>query len=215
MPWLGFFDQMKRADVFVYYDDVQFDKNGWRNRNRVKAPDGTAHWLTVPVRTKGLESKRIMDIPIDTRAPWAKKQIGTLKQFYAKAPHAGEYLPQLEEILMKPWEMLIDLDIELVKQFCVWLGLKPNIKRSSELKIGGEKSGRLLALCKHFGASRYLSGDSAKDYLDMDLFKKEGVEVEWQQYKHPVYPQLHGEFIPYLSVIDLLLNAGGRSGEMI
>jgi hypothetical protein len=214
LPWLGFFDQMRRADVFVYYDDVQYDKHGWRNRNRVKSPDGP-HWLTVPVRHHGLGQPRIIDVEIDSRAPWARKHIGTLKQFYAKARFVRQYLPELEELLTRPWERLVDLDMALASMLAGWLGLSPAIFRSSELGVEGEQSERLLRLCEHFEATRYLSGSAARDYLDVDLFTQRGIDVAWQDYRHPEYPQQYGAFAPYLSAIDLLLNCGEESRTIL
>ncbi|MBI4971290.1 MAG: WbqC family protein [Candidatus Omnitrophica bacterium] len=214
LPWLGFFDQMRRADVFVYYDDVQFDKNGWRNRNQVKSPEGP-HWLTVPVRHSGVDDDRIFKIEIDHRAPWAKKHIGTIKQFYAKAPFAARYIPELEELLNRPWKLLVDLDLAVAELVCRWLGLERQIYRSSELGITGDQSGRLLNICKHFVADSYLSGDAAKNYLDMALFSSHGIQVEWQAFQHPVYSQLHGEFVPFLSALDLLLNEGEASKKIL
>jgi hypothetical protein len=205
---------MRRSDVFVYYDDVQYDKHGWRNRNRVKSPDGP-HWLTVPVRHHGLGQPRILDVEIDAKTPWARKHVGTLKQFYARAPFAKQYLPELEELLMRPWERLVDLDLAAVALIAKWLRLTPQIYRSSEHNIDGEQSERLLRLCEHFGATRYLSGSAARDYLEVELFSRRGVEVVWQDYNHPVYPQLFGEFVPYLSAIDLLLNCGDESRAIL
>jgi hypothetical protein len=202
LPWLGFFDQMQRADVFVYYDDVQFDKHGWRNRNRVKASDGTARWLTVPVLHSGRNQPTILEVEIDNRTPWARKHVGTLRQFYRRAPFLDRYLPTLEEVLER-------------RLLCGWLGLERRTLRASELGIPGKQSERLLALCQHLGARRYLSGASAREYLDTDLFTRHGVEVEWQDYVHPVYPQQHGEFMPYLSILDLLFNCGEDSPAIL
>ena len=214
IPWLGFFDQMRRADVFVYYDDVQFDKHGWRNRNRIKSPDGPI-WLTVPVRHHGLGQPRILETEIDSRTPWARKHLGTLRQHYAKAPHFKRYQPELEELLMRPWTHIVDLDIAIVSLMAGWLAIAPEIHRSSVLGIEGEQSMRLLKLCRHFGATRYLSGSAARDYLDTALFETHGLRVEWQDYRHPVYPQLHGDFVPYLSALDLLLNCGDESRSIL
>jgi WbqC-like protein family len=214
LPWLGFFDQMRRADVFVYYDDVQYDKHGWRNRNRVKSPKGP-QWLTVPVRHHGLGQPCIIDVEIDSGAPWARKHVGTLKQFYAKSPFTRHYLPELEELLTRPWTRLVDLDIAVVALLAKWFGLNPRIYRSSEQGIAGEQSERLLRLCEHFGATRYLSGSAARDYLDVGLFKGRGVDVAWQDYRHPEYPQQYGDFVPYLSAIDLLLNCGEESRTIL
>lgn len=213
LPWLGFFDQMRRSDIFVIYDDVRFDKHGWRNRNRIKSPTGP-HWLTVPVIVTS--GQRIYEIEVDNRQPWARKHLGTIKQFYAKAPYLKHYLPELEELLAgRRWEQLVDLDIAVIELLCGWLNVEPQWLRSSELGIMGEQSQRLLNLCLHFGARRYLSGDAAQTYLDIELFAKHGIEVEWQNYQHPVYTQQHGEFLPFLSALDLLLNCGPESASII
>lgn len=215
LPWLGFFDQMRRSDIFVFYDDVQFDKNGWRNRNRIKSPGGEAHWLTVPVRVSSL-SQRIFETEIDTRQPWARKHLGTIRQFYAKAPYLKRYLPELEELLLgRTWERLIELDAAVIELLSSWLGIEREMARSSALGIEGERSERLLNICLAMGASRYLSGNAARVYLDMELFASRGIEVEWQNYEHPVYPQQHGEFVPFLSALDLLLNCGDESMAII
>ena len=215
LPWLGFFDQMRRSDVFIYYDDVQFDKHGWRNRNRIKAPGGTPHWLTVPVLHSGRNWPAILEVEIDNRTPWARKHVGTLKQFYGEAPHLRHYLPALEEMLERRWTLLVDLDLAVTDLICGWLRLERRMLRASELGISGKQSERLLALCQHVRARRYLSGNSAKDYLDTELFARHGIEIEWQDYVHPVYPQQHGDFVPYLSIVDLLFNCGEESATIL
>ncbi|HXG87691.1 MAG TPA: WbqC family protein [Vicinamibacterales bacterium] len=214
LPWLGFFDQMRRADVFILYDDVQYDKHGWRNRNRIKTPSGPL-WLTVPVRHSGLDWPRINQVEIEAGAPWARKHVASLKQYYARAPFTAEYLPALEAILMQPWTRLIDLNDAVMMLLAGWLGITTAILRSSAIPVAGEKSERLLELCRHVGATRYLSGDAAKDYLDVAAFASRGITVEWQQYEHPMYLQQHGAFISHLSVIDLVLNCGGDSAAVL
>lgn len=215
LPWLGFFDQMRRADVFVYYDDVQFDTGGWRNRNRIKSSKGEPHWLTVPVCVNSLP-QRIFETEIDNRQPWARKHTGTIRQFYGKAPHLKHYLAELDELLAgRRWKLLVDLDEAVVKLMCRWLGLRQRTTRSSELGIEGKRSERLLNICLHYGARRYLSGNAAQSYLDVELFAQHGVEVVWQNYQHPTYPQQHGQFVPYLSTLDLLLNCGDESASII
>jgi hypothetical protein len=207
LPWLGFFDQLRRADVFVYYDDVQYDKHGWRNRNRIKTQDGP-RWLTVPVRHGRDGFPAILEVEIDRRSPWARKHLATLRQAYARAPFLGRYLPALEDLLERKWERLVDLDIACADLMAGWFGLRRRIERSSGLGIGGERSQRLVNICRHFGASTYVSGAAAESYLDVGLFEQHHIAVEWQRYAHPVYPQLHGEFVPYLSALDLLFNCG-------
>ena len=156
-----------------------------------------------------------MDVEIDTRAPWARKHVGTLRQFYARAPFSDVYLPELEELLARPWTRIIDLDVAVVALMARWLKLSPDIHRASTLGVGGDQSTRLLALCRHFAAPRYLSGSAARNYLDVPMFERAGVTVEWQDYRHPTYPQQHGEFVPYLSAIDLLLNCGDESRAIL
>jgi hypothetical protein len=214
LPWLGFFDQMRRSDVFVYYDDVQFDKHGWRNRNRIKSPHGPC-WLTVPVRHSGLGKPRINEVEVDGRTPWGRKHIGTVRQYYRGAPYLDRYLPELEEVLMRKWESLIDLDLAVVDLLCRWLNLRPQLHRSSELQIAGGKTERLVEISRRFGARRYLSGSSARDYLDVDLFGRHGISVEWHDYRHPTYPQQHGDFVSHLSALDLILNCGDRSPSIL
>jgi hypothetical protein len=214
LPWLGFFDQMRRSDVFVYYDDVQFDKHGWRNRNRIKSPSGP-HWLTVPILHRGQGRPSINETLIDSRSDWPRKHVGTLRQYYAKAPYLRQYLPELEELLSQPWTRIVDLDIAVVAVMARWLGLSPNVVRASATGIGGAQSERLINLCLHFEAQRYLSGTAARDYLEVGEFEKRGIEVVWQDYRHPVYPQQHQPFVPYLSAIDLLLNCGDDSASIL
>lgn len=213
LPWLGFFDQLRRSDVFVLYDDVQFDKHGWRNRNRIKSAQGPT-WLTVPVRHKGLNKPAIVDVEV-VPGNWARKHLSSIRQAYARAPYLTRYLPELEALLQRPFSLLVDLDIAIIELFNRWLGLERQVVRSSALGISGERSERLLAMCKHFGATHYLSGNAAKDYLDEARFRSDGIDVVWQDYEHPVYPQQHGEFVPYLSVLDLLLNCGDDSRRIL
>ena len=210
LPWLGFFEQMCRADVFVYYDDVQYDKHGWRNRNRIKTQHGPT-WLTVPVRHSGLGLPRILDVEIDNRQPWARKHLASIRQAYARAPYLSDHLAAFGDVLSRRWRYLVDLDMATVSLMASSFGVVPVIARSSELGIGGSRSERLVSICQHFGASTYLSGAVARDYLDVPLFERSGIRVEWQDFVHPMYPQQHGEFTPYMSALDLLLNCGPRS----
>jgi hypothetical protein len=214
LPWLGFFDQLRRADVFVYYDDVQYDKHGWRNRNRIKTQAGPL-WLTVPVRHAGLGFPRILDVEIEARRPWARKHVASIRQAYAAAPFAHRYIPELEALLHSRWDRLVDLDIAVASMMAGWFGLERRVERSSTLGVGGARSERLVRICQRFGANVYLSGAAAQSYLDVPLFEQHGIHVEWQQFTHPVYPQLHGAFVPFLSAIDLLLNCGNGARAVL
>ncbi len=211
LPWLGFFEQLWMADVFVYYDDVQYDKGGWRNRNRIKTAQGF-QWLTVPVLTKGKLGQLILETRIDNNSPWWKKHIQSLRQSYAKAPFYGDYGPGLEEVLARKHEMLVDLNLEAAAYLAQCFGIKTETVLSSKLALPEvDTSERLLQICKHFEATHYFTAALAKDYLKVDLFHKAGISVEFQDYPHPTYRQLHGEFIPYLSAVDLLFNYGPES----
>ena len=214
LPWLGYFDQVDRADIFVHYDDVQFDKQGWRNRNRIKTPQGP-QWLTVPVLHRHKSSQPICEVEIDDRVPWARKHLQAIEQNYAGAPFLEPTLAELAEVLERPWQLLAELDIALSELLCRRLGVAAQFHRASSLGLAGERSERLIAMCRHFGAEGYLSGDAARDYLDLDGFARAGVAVEWQDYRHPSYSQLHGAFESHLSILDLLLNEGPGSLEIL
>jgi len=213
LPWLGYFDQVRRSDLFVFYDSAAYDKNGWRNRNRIKSESGEPLWLTVPVKAR--LGQPIMDVEIDNRTAWARKHVRAIAQNYRHAPHLQDYLPELEQLLAKPWRTISELAIESVLLLCRWLGVESRFMRASELDLDGDRSERLLNLCRELGATHYLSGDSARAYLDVDLFRSAGVEVVWQDYVHPVYPQQHGSFVGYLSALDVLLNCGPASAGIL
>jgi len=214
LPWLGYFDLMQKADIFVHYDDVQFDKNGWRNRNRVKGAKG-AVWLTVPVRHSGQSGQSILDVEIDNRQDWRRKHLATVTQAYGRAPFADKLVPKLRQILERPWPLLVNLDLTLIDWLAAELAIATPRHRSSALGISGDRNERLIDLCMHFGANRYLSGNAAQDYLEPERFAAAGIEVVWHDYTHPSYQQLHGAFEPYLSVLDLMLNAGGQSRAIL
>ena len=214
LPWLGYFELMRSADVFVAYDDVQFDKHGWRNRNRIKCANGL-QWLTVPVRHHGLGRPRILDVEIDTTKAWARKHVVSIRQCYAGAPHLEPYVSELEEMLDRPWERLVDLDLAAAGLLATWLGVGTPVVRSSELGVTGSRNERLVALCRALGADRYRSGDAARDYLDLELFERSGIAVDWQNLDHPTYPQQHGTFVSHLSALDMILNCGDESPAVL
>ncbi len=201
LPWLGFFEQLAKSDVFVIYDDVYYDKHGWRNRNRIKTPQG-AQWLTVPIRVDFRETI-IRDVKIDNNQIWPKKHIKTVKQNYSSSLFFDRYFGAFEAIIGKKWEYLIDLDMELTYWLAEELDIKRNIMFSSDLNVQGDRINRLIKICKKVGANKFYEGAAGKNYIGPTDFENEGIKVDFQEYVHPQYRQLHKEFIPYLSAIDL------------
>lgn len=213
LPWLGFFDQIRRCDIFVLYDDVQYDKNGWRNRNRIKTNQGL-QWLTVPVLVK--DKPLITEVKINSTENWREKHIKSIKQNYTKAVHFSEYFPIIEKhILNKSYDLLVDLDIALIKELTALLGIETEIVRSSNLPCAGDRITRLVNIVKYFGGNNFVEGSSGKNYIDDTYFLESGISITYQDYKHPIYPQLYSEFIPHASIIDLLFNCGKDSLKIL
>jgi hypothetical protein len=214
LPWLGYFDQLHKSDVFVIYDDVQFDKHGWRNRNRIKTPQG-AQWLTVPVLTHGLGKPTNRQVRIKAGDPWPRKHLQALRTYYGKAPAFDLVFPRIEAWLSRPWDFLWELDLAGLAVFSDLLGLRREIRLSSELHVEGVQTERLIRICRALGADTYLTGDAAKDYLEAAAFAAAGIRLEYHDYHHPTYAQLHGDFLSHLSIVDLLMNHGSQSLEIL
>ncbi len=207
---------MALSDVFVFFDDVQYDRRGWRNRNRIKSTNGPV-WLTVPVVQKGKFDQELLDTMIDQSQNWANKHLRTIEFNYRIAPHFPNYFPEIQVVMSNGHEKLIDLDLALIEAHRQWLGLQSiRTIRSSELNIRNQdKTGRLIDICREIGIDEYISGPLCQDYLDIDLFLKSGIRVLLHHYSHPVYPQKNGDFIPYLATIDLLMNMGPQSLDVL
>lgn len=211
LPWMGYFGMIDTADIFVFYDDVQFSVQSWQQRNRIKSTTGDWIWLSVPViRNFG---QNINEVQINNTSNWRKKHWTSIYQSYARAPYFKDYEEQLAKIYQQEWEYLCDLNICIIKKLCELLGIDmPKFIKSSELKdITGEKTDRLLLILRKIGADEYISGPGARDYIEAGKFKEKGRKLYWYEYQHPVYPQIRGEFIPYLSAIDLLFNTGDEA----
>lgn len=210
LPWMGYFDKIAQADLFVYLDHVQFQKNSFQNRNKVKAANGPV-WLTVPVLTKGgLFETPLSQLEIDNKQLWQKKHFRTLQQSYAKAPFSRR-LSDIQEFYETNSSFLSSFCFEMMKVFMQELGIRTPLVRSSE--IAGvqhhSKSDLILHICKELKADFYLSGAMGKDYLDLQSFEENDIAVEFQSYRHPIYPQVgkpDDEFVPYMGIIDLLCN---------
>ena len=214
LPWLGFFEQLHRSDVFVLLDDVQYDKHSWRNRNRIKTAQGV-QWLTVPVLTHGQGRPLTRDVRIDANAPWRRKHLEAIRQSYRHAPFADWTLTALEPIYARDWERLLDLDLALLQAITGLLDLGREIVLSSSLDAPGERVDRLIAICRAVGATGFYEGAAGRDYIDPAAFAAAGVDLEFQDYRHPEYPQQHGPFVPHLSIVDLLCNRGPGSLETL
>ena len=193
---------------------VQYDKGGWRNRNRIKTPTGPA-WLTVPVLKSGRFGQAVNEVAIDRDKRWARKHLRTIEQNYRMALCFNDYFPALRTLLDREWQLLAELDVTLTWELARWLGIETTVHRASSLSVTGSRNDRLINLCRHFDADRYLSGDAARSYLDQAMFDEAEIMVEWQEYAHPEYLQLHGDFISHLSVLDLLFNCGEESLAII
>lgn len=206
IPWIGVFQLMSRADVFIHYDDVQYDSGGWRNRNRLKFLGGS-RWITIPVSLPGgslgtaIVDARVHDPGWQTRhMRLIQESLGTAKNFRELSE---EVLPSLRHA-----DLLVDVTIPLLEGIAVLLGVQTHFLRSSELHVSGSGTDRLVTLCKHVGASRYLSGPAARSYLDESQFRDSNIAVDWMDYRVHAYQQLHGAFDPYVSVLDTVANLG-------
>jgi hypothetical protein len=208
IPWKGYFDLMARVDEFILYDDVQYTRRDWRNRNRLKSPEGV-RWLTIPVQVKGRYLQRI-DETLVSDPRWGELHWRTLTGWYGKAPFFKRYREILEGLYRGTREYeLSAINRRFLETLRDLLGIATPLRSSGEYPGEGHKTERLLGICQAAGASRYISGPAAKEYLDEERFRAAGIEVQWMSYEgYPEYPQLHPPFEHGVSVLDLLLNVG-------
>lgn len=207
LPWLGYFDKIRKADVFVYLDTVQFQKNSFQNRNKIRTAQGSV-WLTVSVETKGpLAALRLDDLRVNNRVNWMRKHRAAIEMNYHKAIEFERVFPMITRFYTTPVERLADYCFEMLGLFVEMLELDTRILRSSELPgVNGAKSDLILNICHQLGADSYLSGSLGRNYLELDKFEQAGVAVRFQDYQHPVYRQVYPGFEPRMGVIDLLFN---------
>lgn len=215
LPWLGYFDQMNKVDIFVHATDLQYTRQDWRNRNRIKTRQGWA-WLTVPVVSKGQYHAPIDEVRINNHISWTKKHLNIIRENYRQAPYYSQYISFFETVYARTWELLLDLDLHLIDFFRDALGISTRVVDIADLKLGKiDRNSRLIRVCQEFGASTYLSGAAAKQYIQPERFEQAGISLEFQEYQHPIYPQLHGDFMPYMSIIDLIFNCGDESPSIL
>ena len=209
IPWKGYFDLIAKADVFVIYDEVQYTKNDWRNRNMIQTASGL-QWITIPVRQERLvqkiyESKVVID-------NWAKKHVATLQGNYAKAVHFKSYKDQIFSLYENQSNFISEVNVTLIRGICKILGIGTEIIDSRELNLEGDRNNRLLEACKKLNAKTYISGPAARSYLDVDLFNKEGIEIFWMDYSnYKEYKQVFEPFQHSVTVLDLIFNTGAEA----
>ena len=213
LPWLGYIDKIDKCDVFCFLDNVQYKKNDWQNRNRIKTVSGW-QWVTLPVRYRF--PQRINEVQINNAVNWRRKHLQALITNYRKSPFFHHCIDLFQQIYQTDWQHLADLNIEMVKGLMKLLGMeaKPTILASA-LHTSDDPNDRLIDICRALGCDTYLAGAAGANYMDAARFEKRGIRVVFQDFRHPQYPQLFGEFVSHLSVIDLLFNCGPESLQKI
>ncbi len=208
IPWKGYFDLIKSADEFILLDDVQYTRRDWRNRNRIKTKSGLL-WLSIPVEARGHYHDRIRDITVSQRT-WGQRHWASIAANYARARYFTTYAPLLRDLYLDDDDVhLSRINFRFLRRICDILGISTKITWSSDYEVRPGRTERLVSLCRQVGATRYLSGPSAKDYLETRLFEKEGIDVAFFDYAgYPEYPQLFPPFAHQVSIIDLILNVG-------
>jgi len=214
LPWLGLFHKIAIADTFVSFNQVQYLPKDWNNRNRIKTPKGP-QWLTVPVLRKGYLEKRIGEIEINNSVPWRRKHWRSLVTNYRGAPYFENYAGFFEEVYSRDWQYLTRLNEALLEWFIETLGIEVRLLSAADYEFRGSKSELVLDMCRQLGADVYVFGALGHDYAVVEDFEAAAVRAVFQDYRHPRYPQLHGEFVPNLSIVDLLFNCGPRSLEIL
>ena len=215
LPWLRYVHKMASCDAFVALDDIQFNKNGWQNRNKIKGPGGW-QFLTVPVRHK--MGQRLDEVKIDNTTPWARRHWQSLATCYGKAPFFRDYAAEFSTMYQKQLDNLNDLNFALLSGLARKMDLKAPLIRSSTLGIKTEATQRLVDICKALGAKAYLTGEfAAAQYLEPELFRQTGIDLLFQKYECPVYTQQFSRagFIPDMSIVDLLFNHGPESLKIL
>lgn len=208
IPWKGYFDLINSVDEFIILDEVQFTKNDWRNRNKIKSRTGVS-WLSIPVRHEHLSQKISETKVSDNR--WSNKHWKTLAQSYSRATYFKIYADVVQDMYRKVAEMefLSDINVSFIRALCFLMAIPTKINLCTAYTLGGDRISRLVDLCRQAGASNYLSGPAAKNYLDVSVFSAAGITVDWVDYEGYVeYPQLFPPFAHDVTILDLLFNVG-------
>jgi hypothetical protein len=214
IPWRGYFDFVHEVDVFVHLDDVQYTPRDWRSRNKIKQPDGSTRWLTVPVT--GGRNQLIKDVRIDNTQKWARKHLQALRHSYGKAPYFKDYVGEIEDLYAADYEYLVDLNYAFTERIAAWLDISTRFAFSSDLEVQGTKDDRLIALVQKLDGDCYLSGPAARDYMQPQLWRDADIEVSFKSYEgYPEYDQISEPFEPAVSVLDLLFSVGPQAPNYI
>jgi hypothetical protein len=211
IPWKGYFDLINLVDEFILYDDMQYTKRDWRNRNRIKTPKGPI-WLTIPVKVKGEYLQKIKDTVISD-LKWYQKHWESISRNYARAGHFKDYKDHFEELYLSTEERyLTQINRRFLEAVCAILGIKTTLSWSMDYRLIEGKTERLVDLCQQAGATEYLSGPSARGYIDEALFQEEGIALKYMDYSdYPEYRQLHPPFEHAVTVLDLIFNEGSNA----
>ncbi len=212
LPWLGNIEQLCRSDVFIYYDNAQYTKNDWRNRNRIKGHSSPI-WITVPVEY--IFGMKISEVKISYSHDWRSRHTKTFAQYYGKSKYFKDVMNLITSAYEQKPARLIDLNVELIACIMNYLDIKKQIIFMSDLNIAGEQTEKLICACEAVNANHYYSGAAAKEYLDINKFCQKDIDVTFQDYRHPVYYQLHGPFTSHLSIVDLMFNEGLNSRRIL
>lgn len=210
LPWLGYFHKIYNSDAFVFLDNVQYKAREYQNRNRIRTADGWI-WLTVPVLKAEHSYPNISSVRIDNSRDWRKQHWKSLASNYGRAPFFKRYSNFFEDLYRRDWDMLVDLNIYIVKETMRLLEIEKPIYLESQLNIKTKNTSRIIDICKALSADAYLSGIGGKSYLEEELFRTNKIKLIYQDFTHPVYEQRYKPFIPFLSIIDLLFNHGEAS----
>ena len=215
LPWSGYFSLIESVDIFVILDTVQFQKRSWQQRNQIKTSQGS-NWLTVPVVSKGKRDQLIKNTQIAKNSDFEKKHLKSMQYNYGKSKFFHKEFQPIFDLLNSDYEYLAELNLKLIRYFCKRLNIETEIIKSSNLNGQGKKTDLLCSICRELNASKYISPPGSKEYLqESDTFLQANIPILYFNYRHPSYDQLWGDFLPYMSIIDLLFNTGNKAIEFV
>lgn len=214
-PWLGLLHKLALSDIYVFLDTVKYLKQDWNNRNKIKTPE-KAVYLTVPVATRGGDNFVLTEVRIANERDWQRKHWLTICNFYSKAPYFREHRDFFEHVYRdRKWDRLVDLNEEILRYLLKAFDIGVDFVKASDQAVSGEKNDLLINLCTQLGADVYIFGALGRNYADVGEFSRHGIQPYFQEFKHPVYPQLYGPFMSHLSAVDLLFNHGPNAREIL